>query len=296
MGLKIETWNVAYRKKTKDTLLNDTNSEFIVIDNGYDGWAADPFVFEKDNEVYLFAEIYSYKHSRGIIAYSKYNKAKNTFEKYKTIIVEDYHLSYPCIFEYNNNIYMMPEASESDSLYLYRAVEFPEKWEKLNPLLTGDKLVDTTPVLINNKLYALSYKLNVDDQSEHELILLEFDGKKFTKSKLGVLSKDVSSARPGGNFIKIKGELYRVSQDCDGEYGKAINFMKLSENFPTEFKETLIKKIQPGNLNINNKDSYCGIHTYNTSENFEVIDLKSYKNSYVRLFYRILNGVKGCIR
>ena len=292
MGLKIETWNVAYRKKSKACLFNDIDSEFIVIDNGYKGWAADPFIFEKDNEVYLFAEIFSYKHGRGVLAYAKYDDKKNCFGKYNTIIVEDYHLSYPCVFEYENNIYIMPEANESDSLYLYRAVEFPNKWEKLPPLFTGAKLVDTTPILIEGKPYALSYKLNIEDESKNELILLEFNGKGFVESKLCVLSTDVSTARPGGNFLKINGELYRVSQDCKGEYGRAVNFVKLSKDFPKTFEEKVVKRIEPKDLNIHNKNIYCGIHTYNSSKNFEVIDLKSYKNSFIRLFYRIINGVK----
>ena len=72
MGLKIETWNIAYRKKTKNTF-RDTNAPFEVIPNGHKGWYADPFLFDYKGETYLFAEYFSYKLGRGVISVSKYN-------------------------------------------------------------------------------------------------------------------------------------------------------------------------------------------------------------------------------
>lgn len=41
MGLKIETWNIAYRKKEKDFF--DKKSPFKVINNGHKGRYTDPF-------------------------------------------------------------------------------------------------------------------------------------------------------------------------------------------------------------------------------------------------------------
>ena len=58
MGLKIETWNIAYRKKAMKTF-RDTNEPFTVIPNGYKGWYADPFLFDYQGISYLFAEFFS---------------------------------------------------------------------------------------------------------------------------------------------------------------------------------------------------------------------------------------------
>ena len=40
-----ESWNVAWRKKAPGEILDDLNTEFKVIKNGFRYWAADPFVF-----------------------------------------------------------------------------------------------------------------------------------------------------------------------------------------------------------------------------------------------------------
>ncbi|MCD8025717.1 MAG: hypothetical protein LUF33_01970 [Clostridiales bacterium] len=115
MGLKIETWTIAYRAKKQGLILKDLN-DFTIIKNGRKGWYADPFLFEYEDDTYLFAEYFSYKLRRGIIVCSKYDKLKDKFDKYKEIISEAYHLSYPFVFKYNDEIYMMPEANESKNI------------------------------------------------------------------------------------------------------------------------------------------------------------------------------------
>lgn len=285
MGLKIETWSIAYRRREKG--LFDKNSPFIVINNGYKGWYADPFLFDYDGDTYLFAEYFSYKLNRGVIVYSKFDEEKNKFEPYQEIIVEDFHLSYPVVFEYDNRIIMMPESSEADSLYFYEAVSFPDEWKRLQTAVSDVKLVDSTPYISGNKLYALSLKLNENDHCKGDLLLLKYDGKRFTFSNQGILSQDMRVARPGGNFINYNSKLYRVSQDCDGSYGKAINLIELSDNFIENYDETLIEKIKPNDIKLKNKITASGIHTFNVSKKFEVIDLKYYRNSFYRIFIKL---------
>ena len=45
------------------------------------------------------------------------------------ILVEDIHLSYPFIFPYLGEYYMLTESSESRELTLYSAESFPLKWK-----------------------------------------------------------------------------------------------------------------------------------------------------------------------
>lgn len=285
MGLKIETWSIAYRQKSKG-IFNKTNP-FTVINNGHKGWYADPFLFDYNGETYLFAEYFSYKLNRGVLVYSKFNKIKNMFSPYKQIIVEGFHLSYPVVFEYNGKIYMMPETSAAGSLYLYEAVSFPEKWNRLPAVMSDIKLVDTTPIVINDKLFALTLRLHEDDHNFGDLLLLEYDGKRFNISSQGVLSQDMSISRPGGNFILDNNKIYRVSQDCDGSYGKAVNIIEMSDDFVNKFGEKIVEKISPKDIILKNKNFAEGIHTYNVSNELEVVDLKYYKNCYFRLFYRL---------
>ncbi len=291
MGLKIETWSIAYRKRGKG--LFDKNIPFKVIKNGYKGWYADPFLFDYEGETYLFAEYFSYVLNRGVLVYSKFDNHTQEFDSFKEIINEEFHLSYPVVYEYKGQIYMMPESNESDSLFMYRAISFPDKWERLPAVMNNIKLVDTTPFVKNGILYALTLRLDKYDHSKGDLLLLEFDGEKFNVSSQGVLSKDMSLSRPGGHFVEFNDGLYRISQDCNGSYGKAVNIIKVNEKFFYKYEESLVEKIQPDNIKLTNGSVPSGIHTYNISEKIEVVDLKYYKNSFYHIFAKIFHHSKG---
>lgn len=285
MGLKIETWSIAYREKKGEFF--DKQSPFKVINNGHNGWYADPFLVDYKDDTYLFAEFFSYKLNRGIIVCSKFNKERKCFSKFENVLVENFHLSYPVIFEFKDKMYMMPETSKSNRLFLYECQQFPYKWKRTT-VMSNVKLVDTTPYVFNDSLFALSLKLSEDDLSRGELVLLKFNGKEFNIVGNVKIDCDMSLSRPGGNFIYLGDELLRVSQKCDKEYGEAINFLGINKNFVDIFEEKLKFRISSHDIVIEDKKtSYSGIHTYNSSSLFEVVDLKSYNNSFTRLFYRI---------
>lgn len=291
MGVKIGTWNIAFRKRGDDYLFSDTQRQFRIVKNGRFGWAADPFLFDFNNDTYLFVEFFSYKRGRGEIAYAKYDNEKEQFSKYKTIISEPYHMSYPLIFEYKNEIFMLPETNESNSLYMYRAIQFPEKWEKLSPLITDIKLTDTTPIEGKDRFLAFTYRIDGKTEDSGELLLLIEQNGRIIVSDQDVLSNDISMARPAGKCFYDSENLIRVSQDCVNEYGRAINFFKVNPDFEENFSEEFIRKIEPEEICTNCKRKPVGIHTYNTSKKLEVIDLKYYRFSWIRLFYRLLRQI-----
>lgn len=86
MGLRIETWNIAYRKKNRD-IMSDKLSKFKVISNGHKGWYADPFLYDYNGKTYLFAEYYSYKLRRGIISCAEYDSINDSFGLFRDIII-----------------------------------------------------------------------------------------------------------------------------------------------------------------------------------------------------------------
>lgn len=284
MGLKIETWSIAYRKKQNGLIIENT-SDFKVIDNGHKGWYADPFLFDYKGDTYLFAEYYSYDLGRGVIAFAIYDEHTDSFSEFKELIREDYHLSYPLVFQgEDGQIYMMPESNQKEELYLYRAVSFPFKWKKEKIIMNGIKVVDTTPFQYQNKNYAFSLKLN------NQLLLLRFGDGIFEKPDVQFVTDDMSFARPGGHVFDLDEKKIYVSQDCSEDYGKAVNLMRFrltgDQNTPVEFE--LLKKFTADQIELINGKPGEGIHTYNFSKKLEVIDIKYYRNSYYRLLKRII--------
>ena len=293
MGLKIETWSIAFRKK-KEGLLFDDTSEFILIDNGHKGWYADPFLYDYKGKTFLFAEYYSYKLGKGILVCSEYDDIKDCFGEFAPIIIEDYHLSYPNVFELNNKLYLMPESHKSNSLYLYEAVNFPYEWKKSKVLLRDIRLVDTTLFADDENLFAISMRIDESNPENHEkMLLLSIDKESLDVTSIKTISDDISIARPGGKVLSFESNVVFVTQDCKNSYGKALNLLK-AYNFNAD-KPCLevIKRIQADDIDLNYAEKPSGIHTYNVSDKFEVIDLKYYRRSYYRVLRKIIRKIKG---
>lgn len=282
MGLKIETWNIAYRKKADNTFRN-TKIHFKIISNGHRGWYADPFLFDHKGDTYLFAEFFSYELGRGVISVSKYDTEKEKFSKFSEIIRENYHLSYPVVFSYNNQIYMMPECGESNDLFFYRAVDFPNRWEKISVVDKRIRLADSTPFQVEKDLFLFSLKQK-NDSADGELILMKYDGTVFQPIK--TITKDMSIARPGGNIIISDDSIIRVAQNCEEDYGRELSFISV-KGLNSNYQEKVVSRLTPNDISLNKGKPPVGIHTYNSSRNFEVIDLKYYKKSFYRLLFRL---------
>ena len=57
---------------------------------------------------------------------------------YKQVVLDEpFHLSYPYVFKWKNDYYMLPESRQAKSVRLYKAVDFPTKWSFVGTLLNG---------------------------------------------------------------------------------------------------------------------------------------------------------------
>lgn len=126
--LYAESWNVAFRLKPQGSILEDQITPFTVIPNSFRFWAADPMVFTHQGQTYIFAELYDYILRRGVIGVTRY-LGDGKFGPWEPIIREDFHMSYPYVFRAGTEIFMIPETTRRKALLVYRAVEFPLRWE-----------------------------------------------------------------------------------------------------------------------------------------------------------------------
>lgn len=285
-GLFAESWNIAWRRrKETETLLSDKDTEFMIKNNSFKYWAADPFLFEYKGEVYIFAELYDYIHSRGSIGYCKWNGKK--FGKWKQIILESYHLSYPYVFEKNGQVYIMPESGADKTLYLYHAVNFPNQWEKGESLRENVVYGDTTPFMWKEHNYALTY--DVKDENKYELVLLDMEDSKNDYTLADI--NNINMRRPAGKMLKI-GEAYvRPAQKCVDDYGEGLIFYKCKCE-QGRYSEEDIEMILPQELKYSKMILLDGMHTYNISNHFEVIDLKTRRFNILNFIFRIIGKIR----
>lgn len=263
---KFYHWQIAYRKKGFD--------EFIPIPNPKFGWAADPFVIKYQGEIYLFAEIFLYKSERnGVIGYCKYKN--NKFSEWKVTMDKHWHLSYPFVFIQEEKLYMCPESIQSEEVSIFELISFPDKWKKVETILCNGKFADSTFFQYCNENYMFTYK-HKNSLIDGNLYLYKL--KKNGGFSVKKISSDLESARPGGKIIYNRDKLIRVSQNSEKGYGTGLIFSEIDNVWPN-YCEHIIKKVYPRDIRIMSKKKYIGIHTYNSCEDIEVIDLKYTQSS-----------------
>lgn len=281
-SLFAESWNVAWRQKQSGSILFDKITPFTIIQNSFRYWAADPFIIEKNGEVYIFAELYDYIKRKGVLGCCKLNK--NGKSNWIPIISEKFHLSYPYIFERNEQVFIMPESGAGNVLLLYQAVEFPYKWKKIRVLRKDVNFADTTPLLFEKSRFAITH--NVQDPYNPQLALIDLENEYPDK----IINTDVPfKTRPAGKPFVFKNEYVRpaqISLDCNSGYGKSIIFYKFNIDGDL-YSEKPFCEIKPDDLNYTSKIYLDGMHTYNGSDHFEVIDIKTRRFNLLNFIFRL---------
>lgn len=273
-----EEWTIAYRKKKDGAcLLDDQESPFKTIRNTWRYWCADPHLIEYHGSTYVFAELYDRVLRRGVIGYCELSDSGYTI--WKIALKMPWHLSYPHIFMHDESVYMIPESYVGNEIAVYKAVSFPDRWEKVRVLKPNCVAVDST-LFYNGGNYWLQ-TLQLDDSADSFNLYTIKDGN--ISEKPHVIARSAVNVRPAGNLFSYKEKLIRPSQDCSESYGCALNFYEVTKVAEDDYQETLIMKIKPSMILSDFHTVAQGIHTYNSNEQYEVIDLKEYKSDW--LFY-----------
>lgn len=264
-------WNVAVRNLETGSILKDRKTPFQIITNTWRTWAADPFLFEHNGIIYIFAELFDYIERKGALGYTSLRDGKWT--NWKVVIREPFHMSYPNLFKMGNEIYMIPESSGGHSLRLYKAIAFPDEWKLEKIIAQNVDWVDTTFFRQDGVLFAVT--TDVSEEENHIDYLLRFNNQFSLISQTEIKENHTEYSRSGGNFFVADGRQIRVSQDCSKHYGGAMIF---SEFIPERLCENGIElellHLNPSDIVVTQKRVWTGLHTYNSIEHYEVVDIE----------------------
>ena len=199
------------------------------------GFVADPFIIERNNIYYLFFEIMNLDSGQGDIglAISK-DGVKWSYEG--LVLVTQYHLSYPWVFAWQDNYYMLPEMNQGRTVKLFQAVNFPYQWEPVAELLSGKRYRDSS-LLRYNGLWWLFTTWN--DTRLHLYFsddLLNGSWQQHQASPVAI----GRFARPAGRFLDYEGKFYRPAQDPLPGYGSRVMLHEIEEINVDSYKERLI--------------------------------------------------------
>lgn len=271
-------WECFYRKPDTPYLTEqqeDTLSWMkIIVPRRY--WCADPFLINYSGEEYIFCEVMDRKESYGKIGCGKIVDGKPTY--IETIIDIGCHTSYPNLFEWNGELYMIPETVERHTIELYKCESFPSEWKKVSILMSNTNAVDTTIFKNNGELQIFIYE---QDQDSRKLSIAEIDMEKYSiKNRCYVKEYNEKVGRPAGNVFKLNNELYRPTQYGINFYGEKIVFQKFSVlqyNGYLQYEESESYSIRTSNYSKELGNKFVGTHTYNYDNCYEVVDCFRYK-------------------
>jgi len=243
--------------------------DFKVIMPPRDRDWADPFLWNHEGQHYIFIEEMPYSTQRGHISCLTLDDKLNIVSK-QIVLERPYHLSYPFLFIYDKQLYMMPETKSNHAIELYRCVQFPNKWEFAKSLMQNVDAVDATLLHKDGKWWLFVNLQEEGGSSWDTLYLFYADSPladQWTAHPHNPIVKDVYTARPAGYILNKEGSLIRPSQDCSVRYGYATNFNHISKLTELDYAEKRDRTFKPpvqGNI--------IGTHTWNETDGIQVID------------------------
>lgn len=253
--------------------------------------AADPFLYVHKNELYLFYEEQVKLTGKGVIKMTKTKDMKN-WTKPVLVLEEDFHLSYPNVFEINGKIYMMPETGDNKSIQLYTPNIDLTEWTFHKTLLRDRHFVDSDIVYHQGTYFLLS-----TDYSEKTNILRLFYSDKLSADWLehpqSPIAKGKNLGRCGGSVFSYNGNLYRPCQLTKKRYGEGLDIYHITELNRETYNEEKSRTLIPNT----NKIFRVGGHHFNfcvfNNQKVVATDVLEIKMNYWILAKRALEKIRS---
>ncbi len=263
---KKQVWSIAYQHSNFNNL---SFKSFKKIQNKPGHFYADPFCISIDEVNYIFVEDYSFKTQKGKI--SLLIEEQNNIRTISNIIDEDFHLSFPYIFEYKSKLYMVPESHENNDIRLYECIDFPAKWNFKKTIKKNINAVDSM-IFKKDNLWWLFTNI-ADPQSQdyssqlHAFFSDDPVNGKWLEHKENPIIFSAKGGRNGG-IIKNDDSYLRICQNYGfAQYGKSFSISKITKLNEHQYDQEELMEVSA-----NFFDNLSGCHHLSSSKNFTVID------------------------
>lgn len=259
IGKYKKKWQIYWRNSAEKEV------EFTQVPLNENELNADPFLVQEDGHLWLFYEnMKAGEYGRLFVCDLL---VKDSAIAPVQIIPEKFHMSFPAVFRYQNEFYMLPETKSTNDIRLYKTTFFPFAWKHYYTLLSNIRAVDSIIYEKDGFVYLFTTVYPFPDCEFAELRLYysqKLFSQKWVEHPRSPISLDVFSNRAAGFIIEEHDEAFRIVQNGTGEYGVNINFMKIDEISPVCYRE-----------HFETKFLYKGLtHTYNKAAQYTVIDAK----------------------
>jgi hypothetical protein len=264
---KVTRWGVSYSMHNG---FSKSLWRYREINNPKGRYLADPFVISREGRDIIFVEDFFYSDKKGRISAIEIYGDSHKF--LGVVLEEDFHLSYPFVFESSGELYMIPESHAANEIRLYECIEFPMKW-RLKKILMKNVCAADSMVINKNDTWFLFSNICSAKLGDHNSELHIFHSKDLLHGQWEPLKTgnpvifDSERARNGG-FFEFAGELYRVNQvHGKAHYGKAFGINKITNLNLENYCEKRVKTVRPLF-----KEGLTGAHHFSSNKKFATFD------------------------
>jgi hypothetical protein len=264
----VDQWFVAYSADASRAGNRPAMRAFTYLLPPRDRYWADPFPVRHAGHTYIFLEEFLLDRGRAHISVCRVDR-DGRCEAPVRVLERPYHLSYPFVFEWQGNQYMLPESCKNRTVELYRATRFPFEWQLDRVLVDGLGAADATLAHIDGQwwLFANVGVPGSDNSDELHLFYATSPLGPWRPHRRNPVKSDARSARPAGRIVRWQGGYLRPAQDCAGRYGRAVILNRIITLDRERYEEQEVGRIEP--------EYAAGVfatHTLNITGSFVCLD------------------------
>lgn len=181
---------------------------------------ADPFFIIKNDTTYIFVENQIEGEGAVIGLFKKY---QDDIVYEGTILDPSFHISFPQVFKYENDFYMLPETKRSNNVLLYKSNSFPYDWTVIDTLIKNVRYKDPAILIMDS----LNFIFTCNDDLELFVYCSDnvFEG--WTECD-NYKKKYGNEIRAGGRIFKHNQRYYLPMQNLNKAYGTSITLYEIS--------------------------------------------------------------------
>jgi methionine-rich copper-binding protein CopC len=174
---------------------------------------ADTFLFHEDNTWYMFTETLNSEHNGDLAVSVSSDGLHWTYQQ--IVLDEPHHLSYPQVFKFGDEYYMLPETSAVNEIKLYKSTNFPYTWTPVSVLVSGNAFVDSSIFRYNGKWWIFTGNATTNNCCLYYSDNLT--GGWIEHPMSPIVTGDSNKARPAGrSFVYDNNRIIRTAQN--GEF------------------------------------------------------------------------------
>ena len=188
---------------------------------------ADPFPVVHEGRTFVFIEEQVFSEPFGHVSVMEV-LPDGSHSTPRAVLERPYHLSYPFVFRWADQWYLLPESLAGGRLELLRATDFPYRWET-DRILLDEAVVDATLAPIDGQWWMFAAKMPAPDLDCDELHLYRAPSPlgPWTAHPRNPVRSDVSRSRPAGRFVFHDGSWWWPVQDGAKRYGYAVRWHRI---------------------------------------------------------------------